>query len=362
MSASLVLAAEGLCPPGPPAPGWVRISEARIVEVGAGAAPPGAVDLGDAVLAPAFVDLQVNGVGPDDFASADPGGWRQGRQTLGRHGVGSFLATFVSAPADAYDEPLRRLAAARDEAVDGAATLLGAHLEGPFLGGAPGAHSPALLRPADRGWLAGRLEQPPGVVRMVTLAPEADPGLGVTRWLAGAGVLVAVGHTTASEADVRAAADAGARVVTHLFNGMPPLHHRAPGVVGAGLDDPRLTPTVIADLEHVHATPLRIVFAAKGEVAVVSDAVAAGPGRGAARRADGTLVGATTLLDGAVANLVAVGVPMARAVASVTVCPARLLGHEDRGILVAGARADLVALDPATGALRAVWLAGAAVA
>ena len=361
-----VLASTGLCPPGPPTPGWVAIEDGHLVEVGRDAAPGGAEDWGDAVLAPAFVDLQVNGVDDVDFATADGPAWRRAAEVLARHGVAGYLATLVSAPLDAYPAPLEQLAAVMTGGAAGSAVALGAHLEGPFLGEAPGAHPPELLRSADLAWLAALLDAHPDVVRLVTLAPEADPGGQALAALVDRGVLVALGHSHASDADARVAAGRGARVVTHVFNGMRGLHHRDPGLVGAALDDERLTPTLIADLVHVHPTVVRIVFAASRAVAVVSDAVAVGGAvravEGAARLPDGRLAGATVLLDTAVANLVAIGVPVERAVAAASTVPAGLLGRPDRGRLVAGARGDVVALDARTARLLAVWIAGERVA
>jgi N-acetylglucosamine-6-phosphate deacetylase len=364
MTAS-VLRSDALCPPGVPQPGWLAVEDGCIVETGTGRPPSGATDVGPAVLAPAFVDLQLNGVDDVDLALADAPGWERAGRSLAQHGVTAYLATFVSAPLDAYETPLRRLRAARVEPEPGVAAPLGAHLEGPFLGRAPGAHRVDLLRPADVAWLGAILDAHPGQVRMVTLAPEADPGLAAVSWLANRGVLVALGHSQASDADARAAAAAGARVVTHVFNGMGPLHHRAPGLVGAALDDERLTPTLIADLVHVHPTVVRIVLAAKVDVALVSDAVAVGGAvqrtDGAARLADGRLAGATALLDAAVTNLVRLGVPLERAVRAASTVPAGLLDLSDRGRLAVGARGDVVALDPDSGALRAAWVGGAPV-
>jgi N-acetylglucosamine-6-phosphate deacetylase len=359
-----LLASSALCRPGAgaPEPGWLAVEDEVIVEVGAGAPPPGAADVGAAALAPAFVDLQLNGVDDVDLATADAAGWQRVGEQLARHGVAAYLATFASAPLEAYDGALARLEAAQRVTGPRSAAALGAHLEGPFLGGAPGVHPVERLRAADLAWLESTLGAHPDVVRMVTLAPEADRGLEGVRWLARHGVLVALGHSQASLDEARAAAAAGARVVTHVFNGMGPLHHRAPGLVGAALDDDRLTPTLIADLVHVDATVVRIVLAAKRDVAVVSDAVAVRddrePSGGAARLPDGRLAGATQLLDGALENLVRIGVPLERAVAVTSTVPAALLGRRDRGRLVAGARADVVALDRSTGALRAVWIGG----
>lgn len=357
-----VIASSALCAPGAPAPGWLAIEGTTISEVGTGRAPRGAIDLGDAVLTPGFVDLQCNGVSGVDFAAADADGWQRAGEELARHGVTSYCPTFVSAPLDAYHELLDAAAAEQSRATAARAEVMGVHLEGPFLGAAPGAHRLEHLRPADVGWLVDLVAARPGLLRIVTLAPEADRALEATRALVAAGVVVALGHSTATYDDVTRAVDAGASVVTHLFNGMAPFHHRAPGLVGAALTDGRLTPTVIADLVHLHPVALRIAFACQPEVAVVSDAVGATRGvvarDGAAWLTDGTLAGATALLDTAVANLVAAGIPLPRAIESVTSVPARLLGAGDRGVLRAGARADVVALDPRTLDVVGVWLRG----
>ena len=365
MSALQVVATDALCAPGPPTPGWVAIEDGVLVDIGHGL-PPGdrgdVVHLGDAVLAPGFIDLQCNGLDGIDFATTDDIGFASAAAALARHGTTAFCATLISAPLDSYDAPLTRAAATRGARRPGEAELLGIHLEGPFLGDAPGAHDPSLVRAVDLPWLDGILDRHPQLVRIVTLAPEADPGQRAVRLLIDAGVVVALGHSRASYADTLSAADAGASVVTHLFNGMSPLHHREPGMVGAALDDGRLTPTLIADGVHVHPAVLRLILARKTKVAVVSDSVAPTGAAirrgGAATLPDGTLAGATTLLDRSVATLVAAGVAIERAIEVVTSVPAGLLGLEDRGRLAIGNRADVVALDPVSFVPRAVGVGG----
>jgi N-acetylglucosamine-6-phosphate deacetylase len=364
------LATTRLCPPGPPAPGWLVLDGPVIAEIGWGTPkdrPTGLVDVGDALVAPGFVDLQVNGLGSIDLATADAPEWEVAGRALVRTGTTAYCPTLVSAPLTSYPDALARAAAAHAAPGTGAA-ILGVHLEGPFLGGAPGAHPVEFLRAADAEWLDALLDQHPGLVRIVTLAPEADPELGTTRLLVARGVIVALGHSTASFEEATAAVDAGATLVTHLFNGMAPFHHRAPGLAGAALADPRLTASVIADLVHVHAAALTAAIAAKPKLALVTDAVAltAGAvgdvelvdGDGAVRRADGTLAGSTVPLDQAVRNVVALGVPVERAVEMAATIPAAVLGVRDRGRLVAGARADLVVLDPESLAVLEVWVAG----
>lgn len=366
------IAAASVVVPGSPgrptdirAPAWLTIDAGRVVEIGAGRAPAGATDLGDAVLAPGFVDLQVNGVGRVDFAAATADEWRRAREELLLGGVTSCVPTIVTAPLDAYDPMLVAVDAAAKEPASGA-RLEGVHLEGPFLGGAPGAHPVELLRPGDPDWLAGLLDRHAGLVRIVTLAPEVDAELACTRLLARRGVRVALGHSTASYELARAAAGAGATIVTHLFNGMEPLHHRDPGLAGAALDDERLTPTLIADLVHVHPAALRLAIARKRDVALVTDAVAV-PGAGpepvhvegrVARMPDGTIAGSVITMARAVANVVALGLPAERAVELATVVPARVLALDTFAARGIGGRADLVALDPHGLTTRAVWLGG----
>ncbi len=366
MAATTVLSAV-VCTPCVPRVGWVALSDGIIQDVGTGRPSWRAIDLGDRILTPGLIDLQINGIGDIDFASAGSEDWLHACTSLTSRGVTSFCPTVVSAPLSAYDGMLTSIAAAQREAEarPSSPTIVGAHLEGPFLGGAPGAHRPELLQTADVDWLVRLVDAHPGVVRIVTISPEADPGFAAIQWLHEAGAVVALGHSEATYDVVIAAADAGASLVTHLFNGMSPLHHREPGMTGAALDDDRLTPTLIADLVHVHAAALRLAIARKPNIALVSDVVASphasppgSPQPDAIRLPDGRLAGATALLDRAVANVISLGIPIERAIAMASTVPAAVLGLTDRGCLVAGARADVVAFDATTMAVRDVWVGG----
>ena len=358
------------------APGYLRVHGGLLTEVGEGP-PPGApdLDLGDGVLVPGLVDLQVNGYYGVDLADCDPEGWALVARRLPETGTTAFLPTFITAPVPALATALRSAAKAA-EAVTAGAHVLGVHLEGPFLSPArAGAHRRDWMVPPSPGAVTELLEAGQGLLRLVTLAPEADGALAAIGRLTAAGVLVSVGHSDATAAQVAAGAAAGARMVTHLFNAQRGLHHREPGVVGQALTDQRLTSGLIVDLSHVSAAACAIAFAAApGRICLVTDAAACAgmppghyllggqplelPPDGAAPvRADGTLAGSALRMDRAVANAVAVGRGLAEAVAAATRIPADLIGRPDLGRLAGGATADLAWLgeDLRT---RATWVGG----
>jgi N-acetylglucosamine-6-phosphate deacetylase len=358
-------------------PGYVLVTDGVVTEAGAGP-PPHAPDLalGAGCLVPGLVDLQVNGCFGVDLGEVDAAGWAWVVQRLPETGTTAFLPTFVTAPLAELGRALRFASVFAGDAPAGA-RMLGVHLEGPFLApGRAGAHHREWIVPPSPAAVADLLAAGAGVLRVMTLAPEVAGGLAAVAALASAGVVVSVGHSDATARQVAAAADAGARMVTHLFNAQRPLHHREPGVVGQALADSRLTSGLIADLRHVAGAVCALAFAAApGRICLVTDAAApAGmpPGRyrlggetvevppgddQPPRLADGTLAGSVLRMDRAVANMVAAGVGLAEAVAAASRIPADLIGRPDLGRLTPGAAADLVWLgdDLRT---RATWVAG----
>lgn len=323
---------------------------------------PADVDL----LTPGFVDLQVNGFDDVDVATADAAGWSSLCRALATQGVTAWCPTLITAPLQRLRDRVETVAAW--PSVAGGAVAVGVHLEGPFLGGSPGAHQP--VSAADDAIDLDWLRQLPASVAIMTLGPERPNAVEAIRLLRERGVVVALGHTGANEAEVRTAADAGATLFTHGFNAAGPLHHRDPGAMGAALIDDRLAMSLIADGVHVHPTMLSVAWRTKpgGRVALISDAVGWRTERlgdagievrdGAPRLADGTLAGSSLTLPEAIRRCVdEVGVSLADAIGAATAVPAALLGLTDRGQIVPGRRADVVALT-AEFSVEQTWIAG----
>ncbi len=359
-------------------PGVLLVDAGRIAGI-APAPPPGAQvrDLGPGIIAPGFVDLQVNG-GDGLMLNDAPTVATLARMALAhaRGGTTALLPTLITDTPATTRAAIAAALAARTQGVPG---IAGLHLEGPHLSVArKGAHDPALIRPMTDADLALYCDTARKLALMVTLAPETVPPAQIAA-LAAAGVIVALGHSDAPWALARAAADAGARVVTHLFNAMSPLGHREPGLVGAALDDGRLACGLIADGVHVHPAAIRTALAAKagpGAVFLVTDAMApAGTaidrftlnGRTILRQGgrltlpDGTLAGADLTFARALQVMTRdAGLPLPRALAMATALPARVAGLP-AGRLARGTPADFVHLTPDL-TLTATWRGGVPVA
>jgi N-acetylglucosamine-6-phosphate deacetylase len=376
---TLLRAARAVDARGTTADAWILLDGDAIAAVGSGRdAPPAdrAVDLGDATLVPGFVDLHVHGgAGGSHDDGAD--GIRAAVALHRRHGTTRSVLSLVANPAPDLVLSLGAIRAAM--AAD--PTVLGAHLEGPFLSPhAAGAHAHEHLVDPTPARIDALLEAGEGVLRQVTIAPELDGALDAIRRLVDAGVVAAVGHTTCSGDVARAAFDAGATVLTHAFNAMPGIHHREPGPIVAALADERVTLELILDGVHVDPAVAGLLLrAAPGRLALVTDAMAAAgsaDGRyrlgaldvdvrdGIARLAGAdTIAGSTLTQDKALRIAVReVGLALPDAIAALTLVPARALGLDERlGLLRAGHAADVVALSPDLTVTR-VWAAGVEIA
>jgi len=325
---------------------------------------------------PGALDPHINGWGGCDFLLDDPADHAAALATLTATGTTAFLPTLISCDEETLRAALARWQRWQAAPAVGAPRFCGLHLEGPFL--APeraGVHPREFLRAVDPVWLGRLLDDFPGLVRLVTVAPELPGAIALVAALARRWVTVGLGHTAASVQEVRAAVAAGARWVTHLFNAMAPFHHRAPGVVGAALGGGELTCEVIADGLHVAPEGLAIAYRClgPGRLVVVSDGLAAA-GMGDTPLRLGAVAGAVAgvqavdsegRLAGGLASVWEGAARLAAAAAvgweEVVPCVRTTAAHALRLDLAdrprVGEEADLVGLDPA-GRVVAVLRAG----
>ena len=317
---------------------------------------------GEGWLAPGLIDLQLNGAAGVDLTSAvrHPTALRDVARALAAAGVTAFCPTIVSSPLLTI---LAALDAYGPRPLAHGAESLGLHIEGPFIDpDHRGVHDPAHLRPAVhdeiREWLAH------GTPAIVTLAPEQPHATAAIAQLSAAGAVVSLGHSGATAEQASAAIAMGARLATHLFNAMPPLHHRRPGLIGALLASSAKL-TLIADGSHVDPLLVDLVVHRAGttRVILVSDALAAAgapPGLSTlgdqqvcsdgrvVKRLDGTLAGSAMLLPDCLKNVRAWFPELSPATLldMATRTPATLLGATRKGRVAVGCDADLVLLAP----------------
>lgn len=355
----------------------LTIEAGRVVGLATNPAPEGAavVDLDGGYLLPGFIDIQVNGGGDvlfNDTPTVE--GLRRIAGAHRRYGTTGLLPTLVSAEPDVIEQALLAV----DEAIgQGVPGVLGIHVEGPWINpGRKGIHPAESIRPLDEAGLA-LLCAPGRGVRMVTIAPELAPPGAIERLVA-AGVKVSAGHSLATYDQAREGLARGVTGFTHLFNAMTGLASRAPGMVGAALDDRASRFGLIADGHHVHPAAMRAAVHARGEdgVMLVTDAMPPVGGDGKAFRigdaevrvVDGALLDDAGTLGGSMLTMaqalrnarVMLGVSLESAARMTAANAAAFLGQEaERGAIRPGLAADLVHLD---GDLRVTgtWIAGAA--
>jgi N-acetylglucosamine-6-phosphate deacetylase len=340
-------------------PGTLVVEDGRIAEIRRGETGEAPQSVHQAaIVAPGYIDLQVNGgFGVDIGESAEP------IQTLARRlperGVTGFLPTMVTSPDEVYPGVFAAFEAARSAP---GARAFGLHLEGPFLSPLrAGAHRVEIIEAARPELLESLLEA--GSMRLMTLAPERPHGHDLIRRLWAHDVLVSLGHSNATYEEFIEGVDAGAAMATHLFNAMSPFGHRTPNTIGAALLDDRVTAGLIVDGIHSHPASVQLAVRVKGpdRICLVSDIMTAAgmpPGvytlagrpvtvdRTSARLEDGTLAGAIVTLDQNVRSTVAwTGLPPAQVIRMATEVPARLIGESTTGRLLRGLDADLVLLD-----------------
>jgi N-acetylglucosamine-6-phosphate deacetylase len=348
----------------------IQVANGRIVAVLPPADRPAADLTGDATCfaAEAFFDLQVNGFAGVDFNRAELTGeeLRRALQAMWQHGVARFLPTVITAPLESMTRTLAAIRRAREEDPALARAIPGIHLEGPFLcpeDGPRGAHPRAHIRDPDWDTFQRLQEAAGGLIRLVTVAPERFGALDLIARLRVAGVVVAIGHTDAGEADIDAAVQAGAQLSTHLGNGAHAVLPRHRNYIQKQLATDGLLASIIVDGHHLTEYFVKNVIRCKGaeRVILITDAMAAAaapPGTyrlgevlaeaqpDGAVRLPGTpyLAGSALTMDRAVSNVRCfAGIALAQALAMAT-CQPRLFWPELPGGLAPGAPADIVLL------------------
>jgi N-acetylglucosamine-6-phosphate deacetylase len=315
----------------------------------------------DAVITPGLIDLHIHGSLYADTMDANAQALNTMSKFLAEHGVTGFLATTMTADPASIRSAINTVKECMDH-LEGAA-LLGVHLEGPYLD-----EKYRGAQPRDRLRLPDPEEYRPwfdsGVVKLMTLAPELEGSDKLISYGIKNGVQFSVGHSSASYDQVIRAADLGLSQATHTFNGMPALHHREPGPVGAVLTDPRIYAQIIADGVHLHPAIIRLIIHAKGmeKTILITDAIeAAGLADGeynlggtavhvqdgVARISSGSLAGSTLTLDQAVRNVMKFAdLSLQDAVSMATSTPAVAMGWQTaRGFIRVGGDADLAVID-----------------
>jgi N-acetylglucosamine-6-phosphate deacetylase len=352
----------------------VRVEDGRIVTVEAGTSPLSDAERVSGILAPGFVDLHVHGGAGADFMDGDEASARRICAFHARHGTTTLFPTTLSASRNEVRTAVATAAGVAATPHRGEARVRGIHLEGPYLNPAKaGAQDRASLRPADRAEVDDWLAAAGALPVTMTVAPEVAGVLELIEALA-ARVSFSIGHTEASAELANEALARGARRFTHLWNAMPPLHHRAPGVVGAALASTHATVELIADGIHVH--PMLLAACARllpDRTCLITDAMRAcgmphgsyrlGPldvtvGAGGARLADGALAGSVLTMAGAVKTMVeSAGLPLSEVLPLASAVPAHAMGLADKGRIAPHMDADLVELDDALEVTR-VWIGG----
>lgn len=328
------------------------------------------------ILCPGFIDVHLQGLFDHDVWDEDGTGILGMSRKAPEFGTTAYLATTEYTP-KSIERVMRGLHHARQQ--ERGARVLGLHLEGPYLNPEFSGALPAYSRPEPTPEaLDAILEQCEGALRLMTIAPEMPGHLELVRHLVNSGVVASLGHCGTDYEQAIAGIDAGIRHATHLFNAMPPLHHRRPGAAAAILERPEVQAEIICDTIHIHPAMIRLAYRSKGAsgLMLITDAVRVaglpdgvyrtlGHGQilrkreGAVRLEDGTLAGSCLTTSQALQNAVQrCGIPLEDALVMLTRTPAEVLGlTRERGVLQAGRFADLVLLDERLEPLR-VWVEG----
>lgn len=315
------------------------------------------IDAEGLLVLPGLVDIHSHGAAGEDFSDGNPEGLKKILQYEKRCGITSYCPTSMTFP----KERLRQIfASIKGAQTEEEAKVVGINMEGPFLDPAKkGAHVEEWIAAPDAAFVRELNQDADGLVRLVTLAPNMDGAEEFIKEMHEE-VCISLGHTAADYDCASRAMKLGAHHVTHLYNAMQPFGHRAPGLIGAAMDDPECMVELICDGYHIHPSAIRAAFRMFGpeRVILISDSMrATGMENGTYelggqevtvkdRKAvlkDGTLAGSATNLYGCMCKAVEFGIPLEQAIMAATANPARSIGIFDRvGSIRIGKQADLL--------------------
>lgn len=317
------------------------------------------IDAEGKTVSPGFIDIHVHGCGGFDTMDDDPEALHTISESVLQTGVTAFLPTTMTMEFSKINQSMVRIRQGMIRSRG--AQILGCHMEGPFINEAnKGAQDQQYILIPEFAKIEPYLD----VIKIITIAPELVEDDEFIRSCVQAGIIVSIGHSSATYEQALAAIEAGASHMTHTFNALPPLHHRLPGAIGAALERDTVTCELIADNIHVHPAMQRLLLKMKGvdKLILMSDGIRACTlcdgkydlggqmvtvGKGEARLADGALAGSVLLMNQAVKNFMAnTGLDLFSAVKLVTMNPAQELGIlADKGSLAIGKHADIVIFD-----------------
>lgn len=342
--------------------GSFEVENGRFREIRQGETDAEGIDLKGATVIPGLIDIHNHGNSGEDFSDGDYNGLIRMGSYLAKNGVTSFAPATMTLPYDTLADAFASGARLKREQPAGCSRIVGINMEGPFFSEKKkGAQNAEYLRNPDFEAFKALYDGCGGLVRLVDLAPELPGAVAFTEKAKDL-CTVSIAHTDATYEEAKAVIEAGATHLTHLYNAMPGIHHRKPGVIGAGSENDKVVAELICDGLHIHPSAVRMAFRLfPGRICLVSDALRCTGmpdgeypfggqmltlKNGEARMPDGALAGSTATLYQCMLNAIDFGIPREEAICAATIIPAREVGCDcDLGSVAPGKLADFIVCD-----------------